>query len=70
MGELLYFYRLVGKSDDVRKQLIEKGLEIFKSRGYTEAHVTVPEEDIMRQDEYLSCGFTKGNPYRWMWKKI
>ena len=73
-ARIAIFFRLVIKeapnSDDIRSKLLSQGETIFQKKGYREAHIIAPEEDISRQQEYEQDGFQKGNPYRWMWKKI
>lgn len=72
-GRIALFFRLISTGDNavlVRKHLLEKGMEIFKKRGYREAHIISPEGDLERQGEYENFGFQKGDSYRWMWVKI
>lgn len=73
-GRIAIFFRLVTRDGEdapqIRAKLLTAGETIFKDRGYSEAHIIAPEEDQSRQNEYEQNGFQKGNPYRWMWKKI
>jgi hypothetical protein len=73
-GRIALFFRLVTKDGDdapaVRKRLLAEGEVIFKQKGYNESHIIAPESDTDRQNEYQQNGFQKGNPYRWMWKKL
>jgi hypothetical protein len=68
-GRLALFFRLVSPSEDVRKQLLAKGEEIFVGKGYGRLDIIAPEEDLSRQDEYVRNGFNKGSSYRWFWKE-
>jgi ribosomal protein S18 acetylase RimI-like enzyme len=73
-GRIAILFRLISKKGEntlsIRQRLLSEGENIFKQKGYKEAHIIAPEEDLNRQKEYEKYGFTKGNPYRWMWKKI
>lgn len=73
-GRIAIFFRLITKNVEdapqIRSKLLAEGEVIFKQRGYNEAHIIAPEEDIDRQNEYQQNGFQTGNPYRWMWKKL
>jgi hypothetical protein len=72
-GRIALFFRLITVAEEaaeIRAKLLTEGEVILKQRGYHEAHIIAPENDKTRQKEYEQYGFQKGNPYRWMWKKL
>lgn len=64
------YFRLIADSEDVRSELLTAGEPVFKTHGYSEAHIMAPENDFEKHTEYEKDGFTKGKSYRWFWKKF
>lgn len=54
----------------VRMRLLHAAEIQLLEYGYREVHIIAPEDNAKIQEEYAHYGFTKGNPYRWFWKKI
>lgn len=68
-GRHALFFRLLGKTDSIRNELLKKGEELFQKIGYSETHILAPEEDNPKHNEYINYGFKKGKQYRWFWKE-
>jgi hypothetical protein len=68
-GRLALIFRLIANDENVRGQLLIQAELFLVKKGYERIDVVAPEEDHVRHEEYLRNGFTKGNPYRWFWKR-
>lgn len=64
------FFRLIANKVEVRRELLKRGEEIFKEKGYKETHVIAQEENVNQHKVLEEYGFNKGRLFRWFWKKI
>ncbi len=54
----------------ISKELMQKGEEILKERGYNNVNILVAVDDLGLQELYQKRGYEKGRKYVWMTKEL
>ncbi len=58
------------RNKGVGKELMRRGEEILKQKGYNHVNILVGEDDDELQKYYKKQGYEKGNKYVWMVKNL
>ena len=54
----------------IGKQLMQRGEEILRSKGYDHVNILEASNDLELQEYYKKHGYEKGNTYTWMYKEF
>jgi len=54
----------------IGRQLMQRGEEILKSKGYDHVNILVASNDLELQEYYERQGYEKGKNYTWMFKEF
>ena len=71
-GRVAWLFRFAVKDNNLKiaKELYDKAVEIFKSRGHTQILVYTPVGNQTLNNRYQSLGMTKGNDFTTFWTDI